>query len=247
MYTESTTRKALRCGGGEGKRKRFRAGARVPLVLPTRANQVWTMNFRRGSLATGGKFRTLNLMDGLTREGLRIEVDTSSPGPRVVRMLDEVQQVRGVREAIQVDNGPEFISGEVDQWAYEHEVALHFIEPGKPVQSAFIESFNGKFRDECLNQNWFVDLRHAREVIEAWWVDYNTVRPQSSRRYLTPEEFGASAAARPPFPPAQVAPNPGGDGIEPPENPERYIMTGPKREAGQTPRECRIRVYMLQD
>jgi putative transposase len=193
---------AMRCK----KRKRFRAEARVPLVLPTRANQVWTMDFTRDSLASGRKFRTLNLMDGFTREAPRIEVDTSLPGLRVVRMLEEVQQVRGVPEAIQVDNGAEFISRAVDQWAYAHGVALHFIEPGKPVQDAFIESFNGKFRDECLNQNWFVSLNDARQIIEAWRVDYNTVRPHSSLGYLTPEEFAASAAARPASPPTPVAP-----------------------------------------
>ena len=108
------------------------------------------------------------------------------------------------RLAIQVDNGTEFTSRVVDQWAYQNQVALHFIERGKPTQNALIESFNGKFRDECLNQNWFVDLRHAREVIESWRVDYNTVRPHSSLRYLTPEEFAASAAARPASPPTPV-------------------------------------------
>jgi putative transposase len=188
------------------KRKRFRAEARVPLVLPTSANQVWTMDFTRDSLASGRKFRTLNLMDGYTREAPRIEVDTSLPGLRVVRMLDGVAQERGYPGAIQVDNGPEFISRAVDQWAYAHGVALHFIEPGKPVQNAFIESFNGKFRDECLNQNWFVSLNDARRIVEAWRVDYNTVRPHSSRGYLPPEEFAASAAARPASPPTPVAP-----------------------------------------
>jgi hypothetical protein len=90
-----------------------------------------------------------------------------------------------------VDNGPEFLSREVDQWAYAHGVALHFIEPGKPVQNAFIESFNGKFRDECLNQNWFGSRDEARRIIEAWRVDYNTVRPHSSLGYRTPAEFAA--------------------------------------------------------
>jgi putative transposase len=173
------------------KCKRFRAEARVPLVLPTRENQLWTMDFTRDSLASGRNFRTLNLMDGFTREAPRIEVDTSLPGSRVVRMLDGVAQERGYPEAIQVDNGPEFVSREVDQWAYAHGVALHFIEPGKPVQNAFIESFNGKFRDECLNQNWFVSLDEARRIIEAWRVDYNTVRPHSSLGYRTPAEFAA--------------------------------------------------------
>jgi putative transposase len=173
------------------KRKRFRAEARVPLVLLTRENQLWTMDFTRDSLASGRPFRTLNLMDGFTREAPRIEVDTSLPGSRVVQMLEEVAQEWGYPEAIQVDNGPEFVSQAVDQWAYAHGVALHFIEPGKPVQNAFIESFNGKFRDECLNQNWFVSLEEARRTIEAWRVDYNTVRPHSSLGYRTPAEFAA--------------------------------------------------------
>ena len=183
------------------KRKRFRTEARAPLVLPTRANQVWTMDFTkdelapRGSgLASGRKFRTLNLMDGYTREAPAIEVDTSLPGPRVVRVLEQVKQERGVPEAIQVDNGPEFISRAVDQWAFANGVVLHFIEPGKPVQNAFIESFNGKFRDECLNQSWFLDLGDARRIIEAWRVDYNTARPHSSLGYQTPAEFAQKAA-----------------------------------------------------
>jgi len=103
-----------------------------------------------------------------------------------------VRKRRGTPVAIQVDNGTEFTSRVVDQWAYQNQVALHFIERGKPTQNAFIESFNGKFRDECLNQNRFVDLRHARELIEAWRVDYNTVRPHSSLGYRTPEEFAAA-------------------------------------------------------
>jgi putative transposase len=171
--------------------KRLRAIARTPLERPTGANQMWTMDFTKDRLASGRNFRTLNLMDGYTREALWIEVDTSLPGARVVRVLDWLKQTRGVPEVIQVDNGPEFISQAVDQWAFANEVRLHFIEPGKPVQNAFIESFNGKFRDECLNQNWFVSLAEARQIIEAWRVDYNTARPHSSLGYRTPEEFAA--------------------------------------------------------
>jgi putative transposase len=173
------------------KTKRLRAIARTPLERPTRANQMWTMDFTKDRLASGRNFRTLNLMDGYTREALRIEVDTSLPGQRVVRVLEWLKQTRGVPEMIQVDNGPEFISQAVDQWAFANGVRLHFIEPGKPVQNAYIESFNGKFRDECLNQNWFVSLAEARQVIEAWRVDYNTARPHSSLGYRTPEEFAA--------------------------------------------------------
>jgi putative transposase len=183
-------------------RKRLKAAARTPLLLPTEANQVWTMDFTQDNLASGRKFRTLNLMDGFTREAPRIEVDTSLPGLRVVRVLEEVARERGYPQAIQVDNGPEFISRVVDQWAFEHGVELHFIEPGKPTQNAHIESFNGKFRDECLNENWFLSLHEARVKIEAWRRDYNQARPHSALGYQTPEEFAAQAArgASPPTP-----------------------------------------------
>lgn len=194
-------KRVYRIYGAEGlavrgrKRKRRKAEARRPLVLPTRANQVWTMDFTHDNLASGRKFRTLNLMDGFTRESPRIEVDTSLPGLRVVRVLEEVARPRGYPQAIRVDNGPEFISRVVDQWAFEHGVELHFITPGKPTENAFIESFNGKFRDECLNENWFLTLPEAREKIERWRRDYNQVRPHSSLGYQTPEEFAAQAAA----------------------------------------------------
>jgi putative transposase len=180
-------RKPAKMKGG-----RFRAEARVPLAVPGSANEVWTMDYTHDELASGRKFRTLNLMDGYTREALGIEADTSLPGLRVVRVLEQLRERRGVPTAIQVDNGTEFTSRVVDQWAYQNGVALHFIERGKPTQNALIESFNGKFRDECLNQNWFVDLRDARAVVEAWRVDYNTVRPHSSLGYRTPEEFAAA-------------------------------------------------------
>ncbi|MGA7275711.1 MAG: IS3 family transposase [Candidatus Udaeobacter sp.] len=186
------------------KRRKFRSEARLPRALPTRANEMWTMDYTHDEMAGGRKFRTLNLMDGFTREALWIEPDTSLPGLRVVRVLEGLRERRGTPAAIQVDNGTEFTSRVVDQWAYQNQVALHFIERGKPTQNAFIESFNGKFRDECLNQNWFVDLRHARKVIEDWRVDYNTVRPHSSLRYRTPQEFAESVAARPASPPTPV-------------------------------------------
>lgn len=187
------------------QRKRLKAEARRPLALPTQANQVWTMDFTHDQLASGKKFRTLNLMDGYTRESPRIEVDTSLPGLRVVRVLEEVARERGYPQAIQVDNGPEFISRVVDQWAFEHRVELYFIEPGKPTQNAQIESFNGKFRDEGLNENWFLTLQEAREKIEAWRRDYNRVRPHSALGYQTPEEFAARVAARGACPPTPLA------------------------------------------
>lgn len=188
------------------RRKRKRVAApRLPLVLPTRAHEVWTMDFTHDALVSGRKFRTLNLMDGYTRRALTIEVDTSLPGARVVRVLERMQQEHGVPERIQVDNGPEFISQVVDQWAYTHGVELHFIRPGKPTDNGRIESFNGKFRDECLNQFWFVNLLEARERIEAWRIDYNQVRPHSSLGYQTPEEFAAQSPARGASPPTPLA------------------------------------------
>lgn len=196
------------------KRKRV-AVERTPLRLPGRVDEVWTMDFTHDALSGGRKFRTLNLMDGYTREALAIEVDTSLPGARVVRVLEQLRQYRGVPERIQVDNGPEFISQVVDQWANDQGVALNFIRPGKPTDNGHIESFNGKFRDECLNQYWFVNLMEARERIEAWRQDYNQERPHSSLGYQTPAEFAARAGLRgasPPTPPAkprqELTPNP---------------------------------------
>jgi putative transposase len=174
------------------KRKRV-AGIRVPLVAPTRPDEMWTMDFTHDALTSGRKFRTLNLMDGYTREALAIEVDTSLPGARVVRVLQRLQEEQRMPERIQVDNGSEFISRVMDQWAHEGGVALHFIRPGKPTDNGHIESFNGKFRDECLNQFWFVNLLEARERIEAWRRDYNQERPHSSLGYRTPAEFAAQA------------------------------------------------------
>ena len=125
------------------RRKRFRAEVRVPLALPTRANEMWTMDYTHDQMAGGRKFRTLNLMDGYTREALRIEPDTSLPGLRVVRILESLRERRGTPAAIQVDNGTEFTSRVVDQWAYQNQVALHFIERGKPTQNASSKASTG--------------------------------------------------------------------------------------------------------
>lgn len=143
----------------------------------------------RDSLASGRSIKVLSVVDEYTRKCFRIEVDTSINGVRVVRTLGEIGQISGLPEIIMVDNGPEFISKALDAWAYQRGVKLTFIRPGKPVENAYIESFNGRFRDECLNENWFMSLDHARRIIEAWRVDYNYARPHSSLGYLTPEEF----------------------------------------------------------
>ena len=142
------------------------------------------------SLAWGRRIRMLTVEDTYTRESLAIEVDTSLPGVRVARVLDGVIAERGVAPVeIVLDNGPELTSRALDQWAYERGVRLRFIEPGKPVQNAFIESFNGRFRDECLNEHWFLSLAGARKTVEDWRMDYNQNRPHSSLGNLTPEEF----------------------------------------------------------
>jgi putative transposase len=155
-------------------RKR-RAVARVPLTVAVRINQRWSMDFMRDTLADGRQFRVLNIVDDFSRENPAIEVDTSLPGPRVVRVLEWLREVRGVPEEIVTDHGPEFTGRALDEWAYRHGVKLHFIEPGKPTQNAYIESFNGKFRDECLNANYFLSLNDARTKIESWRVAYNRV------------------------------------------------------------------------
>ena len=143
-------------------------------------------------LETSRRFRIFNVEDQLTREGLGIEVDTSLPGARVARALDRIVAERGKPEMIVSDNGTELTCNAILKWAEANDVEWHYIAPGKPQQNGFIESFNGKLRDECLNEHVFCSLTQARRTIEAWRIDYNTMRPHSSLGYLTPEEFAAS-------------------------------------------------------
>ncbi len=133
-------------------------------------------------------------MDDCTRECLAIEVDTNPPGARVVRALERVARERGQPEALVSDNGPEFTGKALDQWAYGRGVKLHFIAPGKPTQNAYVESFNDKFRKECLNDHWFLDLADSRGKIERWRRDCNAQRPRSSLGYKTPVEYEAACA-----------------------------------------------------
>ena len=176
-------------------RKRRTSESRPPWEAASRRDQRWAMDFVADSLADGRRFRTLNVIDAYTREALAIVVDTSLPGKRVVRELERLKEQGRKPEEIVVDNGPEFAGKELDQWAWANQVRLPFIEPGRPTENGLIESFNGKFRDECLNQNWFVDLADAREKSEAWRREYNEVRPHSALDYLTPQEFARIAAA----------------------------------------------------
>jgi putative transposase len=173
------------------KRKRIASTQRVKPESVREVNQLWAMDFVHDTLSCGRTFRALNIVDAYTRECLAIEVDTSLSGERVARVLEELGQQRTLPKTIQVDNGSEFTSRKLDQWAYRNKVTLDFIEPGKPTQNAYIESFNGKLRDECLNQEWFTSLKQARGIIESWRQDYNHVRPHSSLDYLSPMDFKA--------------------------------------------------------
>jgi putative transposase len=193
------------------KRKRLRRT--VPLnPLLARPNQEWAMDFVSDAMATGRALRTFTLIDSYTKESLAIEVHTSISSRQVARVLDRVIAERGVPDAIRCDNGPEFISRYFTEWGKQRSVSVVHIQPGKPVQNGYIESFNGRFRDECLNTNWFVNLADARRKIEAWRKQYNGERPHSSLAYRTPDEFAkicseltSGIAAIPPNRPSALA------------------------------------------
>ena len=179
------------------KRKRVAQANRQPRVAATDRNQQWSMDFMGDTLASGRSFRVLNVVDDASRECPASEVDLSLPGARVTRVLDRLVAERGKPQRIVVDNGPEFTSRALDQWAYDNGVELVFIRPGKPVENCFVESFNGKMRDECLNAHWFATLAEARRLIEHWRLDYNHVRPHSSLGGLPPAQFRGEAGLRP--------------------------------------------------
>lgn len=170
-------------------RKRVARAARVVPAVALQPGQRWAIDFMQDSLAAGRPFRTLNIVDLASRECLAIEVDTSLPGARVVRVLDRLCAQHGRPTTITMDNGPEFTGLALDAWAYREGVQLDCIEPGRPMQNGHLESCNGKFRDECLNQHWFTDLDNARHTIAAWREDYNRVRPHSALGNLTPVAF----------------------------------------------------------
>lgn len=170
-------------------RKRVARDGRGRAALPARPNQQWGIDFVSDTLAWGRRIRLFTVVDVFTREVLAIEVDTSLPGGRVVRVLEQLAVERGAPDEIVLDNGPELAGKAVDQWAYERGVWLRFIEPGKPVQNAFVESFHGRLRDECLDRHWFVGLSDARHTVESWRQDYNQTRPHSALGYRPPQEF----------------------------------------------------------
>lgn len=171
------------------ERKRLeRSVAGMPLFV--RPNQEWSMDFVSDALSNGRALRALTVVDNFTKEAPAIEVDCSLSALRVTRVLDEVIGLRGTApESLRIDNGPEFTSRCFLRWAEQRGIRLVHIQPGKPTQNSFIESFNGRFRDECLNASWFENLADAKRQIEDWRVDYNEHRPHSSLGYRTPAEF----------------------------------------------------------
>ena len=177
----------------KARRRLRREGS--PRTALTGPNQEWALDFVHDAAASGRKFRALSVVDPYTRECLALEVDTSMGSRRVTRVLQAVIAERGLPQAIRSDNGPEFTSRHFVAWCLERKIELVHIEPGKPVQNAYVESFHGKLRDECLNASWFQNLWDARKKIEAWRIEYNEERPHSSLGYRTPAEFAASLRA----------------------------------------------------
>jgi len=175
------------------RRKHLTRGERQPLPMPSRPGERWSMDFMLDTLADGRAFRLLNIVDDFTRECVAIEVDRSLPGARVVRVLERLRTSRGLPQVLVTDNGPEFAGRTLDAWAYAAGVTLRFIRPGRPIENAYVESFNGKCRDECLNEHWFVSMADAQITIEAWRVDYNTVRPHSALSGATPAQFATTS------------------------------------------------------
>lgn len=161
-------------------KRRVKAKLRDDRVEATHTNQVWAMDFVHDQLATGRKLRILTIVDAFSRYSPATDPRFSYKGEDVVRTLEEVCREVGYPQTIRVDNGSEFISRDMDLWAYSNDVILDFSRPGKPTDNAFIESFNGSFRSECLNAHWFMNLDDARQKLDAWRRDYNTVRPHSA-------------------------------------------------------------------
>jgi putative transposase len=174
-----------------GGRKRA-IGTRAPLEKAAGPNAIWVLDFVSDTLETGRRFRVFNVEDQFTRRGLGVEIDTSLPGRRIVRVLDRLVAIWGKPAMIVSDNGTELTCNAMLKWTTEQSISWHYIAPGKPMQNGYMESFNGKLRDECLNEHVFSSLAEARRVIEAWRIDYNEVRPHSSLGYQTPEEFAAA-------------------------------------------------------
>jgi putative transposase len=170
-------------------KKRLPARAAQTLVVPLQANQTWSLDFMSDALSNGRAFRTLNVIDDFNREALWIEVDTSLPAERVVRVLEQLLAWRGKPAHIRMDNGPELISQRLASWAQEKHIDLLHIQPGKPAQNAYVERFNRTYREDVLNAYLFDDLEEVRHITENWLEDYNTIRPHEALQGLAPRQF----------------------------------------------------------
>ena len=164
------------------------------MAVPVEPNERWSLDFVSDQLGNGRRIRILNIVDDYSRLCVGQLVDVSISGTRMVRFLDQLRELRGLPRTLVLDNGPEMTSKAMFFWSQQSGVKLHFIQPGKPTQNAFVESFNGRFRDGCLNQHWFRDLDDARRIIDAWRGHYNTTRPHSSLGYLPPAVFESKVA-----------------------------------------------------
>jgi putative transposase len=209
------------------RRKRVAAAPREAMPVPDRPHKRWSMDFVSDSLMDGRALRVLNVVDDCTRTCVALEVDVSLSGERVGRVLDRAAARHGWPDVIVTDNGPEFTSKALDQWAWERGIRIHFIQPGKPVQNAFVESMNGKFRTECLSENWFTSLDDARRTIESWRRDYNRVRPHKSLGGMTPEQYELSLSSGSPLrgsPPDRLPTPvpPASTGSNPNQHPAKY-------------------------
>lgn len=176
-------------------KKRLPERVKQPLTIPTALNQMWSIDFMSDSLADGRKFRILNIMDDFNRESLAIEADTSLPSLRVIRTLSKVINERGKPMCIRTDNGPEFISHQLQQWCEEKGISLQYIQPGKPTQNAFIERKNGSMRRELLKAYIFQSLPEVRAMSEEYRIDYNEERPHKALGYLSPVRYAAKHAS----------------------------------------------------
>jgi putative transposase len=171
---------------GRKAKRRLPERVKQPLTIPDAPNQMWSIDFMSDSLADGRKFRLLNIIDDFNRESLVIEADTSLPSLRVIRALNKLIEKRGKPANIRTDNGPEFISNQLQQWCQENQITLHYIQPGRPMQNAYIERKNGSLRRELLNAYLFNSLAEVRVMVEEWRIDYNTERPHKSLGYRSP-------------------------------------------------------------
>ena len=175
-------------------KKRLPARAPQTLAVPEQRNQTWSLDFMSDALSTGRTFRTLNVIDDFNREALWIEVDTSLPAKRVVRVLEQLLSWRGKPTRIRMDNGPELISQRLEGWAKEKNIELLHIQPGKPAENAYIERFNRTYREEVLDAYLFDDLQEVRYITERWLEEYNTIRPHEALQGLPPRQFALQPA-----------------------------------------------------